>query len=283
PAAWSSPGTARSSPRSCRRASSARSADPPARRAGSVTSMRRAVAVIGAVAGLLAGCGDDGDDGGLAAPTTTRPPPGVPTTLAPGPAPPAEVDLSLTQVAEADGPSTLVARPGSDVLYVGEIEGRVRPLEGGELGEPVLDISDDVVAGGEQGLLGLAFSPDGDTLYVSYSLAPDGDTRVDAWAMRGDEVDTGSQRTLLALEQPYSNHNGGHLAIGPDGHLYVGLGDGGGGGDPEENGQDPTALLGSILRIDPERPAAGKPYGIPDDNPFGDGDGGAPEVWLYGV
>ncbi|HEX6420600.1 MAG TPA: PQQ-dependent sugar dehydrogenase [Acidimicrobiales bacterium] len=246
--------------------------------------MRRAVAVIGAVAWLLAGCGDDGDDGdGLAATVTTRPPPGVTTTLGPGAAPLAEVDLTLTEVAQAEGPSTLVARPGTDVLYVGEIGGRVRTLDDGDLGGPVLDISDDVVAGGEQGLLGLAFSPDGDTLYVSYSVAPDGDTRVDAYAMRGDAVDTGSQRTLLALEQPYGNHNGGHLAIGPDGHLYVGLGDGGGAGDPEGNGQDPTTLLGSILRIDPERPAVGEAYGIPDDNPFADGEGGAPEVWLYGV
>ena len=233
---------------------------------------------------LAVACGDDEGEGPtLTATTTTRPPAGATTTLESGAAPLADIELSLTEVAAADGPSTFAARAGTDTVYIGEIEGRVRPLSGGDLGEPVLDISDDVVAGGEQGLLGLAFSPDGDTLYVSYSLAPDGDTRVDAYAMAGDAVDVGSRRELLALEQPYENHNGGHLAIGPDGHLYIGLGDGGSGGDPEGNGQDPTTLLGSILRVDPEQPAVGAAYGIPEDNPFAGGEGGAPEVWLYGV
>jgi glucose/arabinose dehydrogenase len=140
-----------------------------------------------------------------------------------------------------------------------------------------------VVTDVEQGLLGIEFSPDGGTLYVSYSLAPDGDSRVDAYTMAGDEVDTGSRRELLAVEQPYANHNGGDLAIGPDGYLYIGLGDGGSGGDPEGNGQDTQVLLGKILRVDPDRPADGKEYGIPADNPFADGADGAPEVWLYGV
>jgi glucose/arabinose dehydrogenase len=151
------------------------------------------------------------------------------------------------------------------------------------VGEPVLDISDRVVTDAEQGLLGIAFSADGGTLYVSYSLAPEGHTRVDAYTMDGDAVDEGSRRELLAVDQPYDNHNGGDIHVGPDGFLYVALGDGGASGDPEGNGQDTQALLGSILRIDPARPSGGAEYGIPEDNPFADGEGGAPEIWLFGV
>jgi glucose/arabinose dehydrogenase len=244
---------------------------------------RRGAALVCAAALLATACGGDDDESSLSATTTTAPPSGSTAPLEPGAAPLAEIELTLTEVAQADAPTSLVARPGSTTVYVAEREGRVRPLTDGTLGDPVLDISDDVVTDVEQGLLGIEFSPDGATLYVSYSLAPDGDTRVDAYTMAGDEVDTGSRRELLAVEQPYANHNGGDLAIGPDGYLYVGLGDGGSGGDPEGNGQDTQVLLGKILRIDPDRPAEGKEYGIPADNPFADGSAGAPEVWLYGV
>ncbi|MGH9262090.1 MAG: PQQ-dependent sugar dehydrogenase, partial [Acidimicrobiales bacterium] len=110
-----------------------------------------------------------------------------------------------------------------------------------------------------------------------------GDTRIAAYTMAGDEVDTGSRRELLAVEQPFGNHKGGDIEIGPDGFLYIALGDGGSGGDPQGNGQNTQALLGKILRIDPSQPAGGEQYGIPAGNPFADGEGGAPEVWLYGV
>ncbi len=244
----------------------------------------RGAALVCVAALLASGCGGDDDEGpSLSATTTTAPAGGSSAPLEPGAAPLADVELTLTEVAEADAPTALVARAGSTTVYVAEREGRVRPLTDGTLGEPVLDISDDVVTDVEQGLLGIEFSRDGATLYVSYSLAPDGDTRVDAYTMAGDAVDTGSRRELLAVEQPYANHNGGDLAVGPDGYLYVGLGDGGSGGDPEGNGQNTRVLLGKILRIDPDRPADGREYGIPADNPFADGSGGAPEVWLYGV
>ena len=124
--------------------------------------------------------------------------------------------------------------------------------------------------------------PTAAVLYLHYSVQPDGDTRVVSYAMSGDTVDTGSRRELLAVEQPYPNHNGGSIEFGPDGHLYVALGDGGSGGDPEGNGQDTGALLGKILRIDPAG-ATGDAYAVPPDNPFADGAAGAPEVWLYGV
>ena len=232
---------------------------------------------------VASACGGDDDEPSLSATTTTAPAAGSTEPLASGAAPLADIELALTEVAEAESPTALVARAGTDAVYVAEREGRVRPLVDGTLGEPILDISDDVVTDVEQGLLGIEFSSDGGTLYVSYSIAPDGDTRVDAYAIAGDAVDLTSRRELLAVEQPYPNHNGGDIAIGPDGYLYIGLGDGGSGGDPEGNGQDPFALLGSVLRIDPTQPGDGTPYAIPADNPFADGAQGAPEVWLYGV
>jgi glucose/arabinose dehydrogenase len=247
--------------------------------------MRRGAALICLTALLVSACGGDDDDGpDLSATTTTEPPPGSTAALDPGAAPLTDIELTLTEVAQVDSPTALVARTGTDTVYVAERAGRVRPLAAdGTVGDAILDISDDVVTEVEQGLLGIEFSPDGGTLYVSYSLAPDGDTRVDAYTISGDEVDVASRRELLAVEQPFPNHNGGDLAIGPDGYLYIGLGDGGSGGDPDGNGQDTQALLGKILRVDPAQPAGDNEYGIPADNPFADGAGGAPEVWLYGV
>jgi glucose/arabinose dehydrogenase len=265
--------------------------------------MMRAIGVLLA-AGLvglgLAGCGDDGDGDAAGVTTTTEDPAtggepsmsGSTTAAAPAAEAPLDgIEIAATPVAEADSPTALVVRPGSPTMYVSERAGRVRPVTvtgaGRDrtyaVGDPVLDISDDVVADGERGLLDIEFSDDGGTLYVHYSLAPSGDTRVAAYTMAGDDVDTGSYRELLAVEDPYPNHNGGELEIGPDGFLYIALGDGGGGGDPEGNGQDTQALLGKILRIDTDNPSGGQAYGIPSDNPFADGGGGRPEVWLYGV
>jgi glucose/arabinose dehydrogenase len=263
--------------------------------------MMRAIGVVLA-AGLvglgLAGCGDDGDGGASATTTTTEgpapagEPPTSGTTPAGAPeAPLDQIEIAATLVAEVDSPTALVVRPGSPTLYVAERAGRVRPVtvtgRGRDrtyaVGDPVLDISDNVIADGERGLLDIEFSEDGATLYVHYSLAPSGDARVAAFAMAGDEVDTGSYRELLAVEDPFPNHNGGEMEFGPDGYLYIALGDGGGGGDPEGNGQDTQALLGKILRIDPTSPSDGRAYGIPADNPFADGEDGRAEVWLYGV
>jgi glucose/arabinose dehydrogenase len=264
--------------------------------------MMRAIAVVLAagLAGLgLAGCGDD-DDGGASGATSTTERPATegepPTSGSTAGASAAEtpldrIEIAATPVAQVDSPTALVVRPGSPTMYVAERAGRVRPVtvtgagrdRSYQIGEPVLDISDNVVADGERGLLDIEFSDDGGTLYVHYSLAPSGDARVAAYAMAGDEVDTGSYRELLAVEDPFPNHNGGEMEFGPDGYLYIALGDGGGGGDPEGNGQETEALLGKILRIDPASPSGGQAYGIPSDNPFADGEGGRPEVWLYGV
>jgi glucose/arabinose dehydrogenase len=262
--------------------------------------MMRAIGVVLA-AGLvglgLAGCGGD-DDGAAPGVTTTEPagqgepPASDSSTGAPAAESPLDgIEITAVPVAQVDSPTALVVRPGSQTMYVAERPGRVRPVTVAgdgpdrtyQVGDPVLDISDNVVADGERGLLDIVFSPDGGTLYLHYSLAPSGDARIAAYTMAGDEVDTGSYRELLAVEDPFPNHNGGEMEFGPDGYLYIALGDGGGGGDPEGNGQDTQALLGKILRIDPANPSDGQEYGIPPDNPFADGADGRPEVWLYGV
>jgi glucose/arabinose dehydrogenase len=262
---------------------------------GSMRVQRRAgLALLVAGAVLAAGCGGDDDSGGgdgLSSNTPTRESPGE--TTQPGQTPLADIGLTLTEVASADQPTAIVSRPESDALYVGEKAGIVRELAVSGSGtdrsyeladEPVLDISDDVTTDGdEQGLLDIEFSPDGSELYVHYSLAPDGNTQIDAYAMDGDSVDTSSRREILSVEQPYENHNGGEIEFGPDGYFYIGLGDGGDSGDPEGNGQNTDVLLGKILRIDPLNPGDGEEYSIPADNPFADGSGGAPEVWLYGA
>jgi glucose/arabinose dehydrogenase len=176
----------------------------------------------------------------------------------------------------------MAIRAGDDALYVAEKTGRVIAVRGGAVDpDPVLDIHGGISLGGEQGLLGLAFSPDGRFLYVNYT-DPNGDTNVDEYEFRDGRAVTGSRRRVLFVDQPFPNHNGGNLAFGPDGYLYIGLGDGGSGGDPYGNGQNLGTLLGKMLRIDP-RPAAGKPYGIPPDNPFVHRSGARPEIWAYGL
>lgn len=197
----------------------------------------------------------------------------------------ADVTVELTPVASAESPTKLVARPGTDRLYLAQQGGQVLvvdPAAGSEAGSEVaLDVSAMTASGGERGLLGLAFSPDGATLYVHHS-GPDGETRVASYAMAGEAADAGSRTELLEVAQPYPNHNGGEILVDDAGLLWIGLGDGGSGGDPEDRAQDPDVLLGKVLRIDPENPTDGRPYGVPADNPFAGG-GGAPEVVITGV
>jgi glucose/arabinose dehydrogenase len=201
------------------------------------------------------------------------------------------VGVKLTRVGRFSGP-LYVAQPAGEGrrLFVVEQGGRIRVVRDGHvLSRPFLDISSQVVAGGEQGLLGLAFAPDyasSGRFYVDYTDRA-GDTRIVEYR-RGsspDRADPGSARQLLFQDQPESNHNGGQLAFGPDGLLYVGLGDGGGGDDqhgPIGNAQSLGTLLGKILRIDP-RPSRGRPYGIPSDNPFVGRLGAKPAIWAWGL
>lgn len=182
-------------------------------------------------------------------------------------------------------PVHLAALPDDDRLFVVEQAGRIRVIQGGQVLErPFLDIRDRVRSGGERGLLSIAFHPDyasNGRFFVDYTDAADS-TRIEEYTVTADPNvgDPTSGRTLLTVQQPYGNHNGGLIAFGPAGHLWIGMGDGGSGGDPLGNGQNPATLLGAMLRIDVD---GGEPYGIPSDNPFVDGDGGAPEVWSYGL
>jgi len=181
----------------------------------------------------------------------------------------------------------LLTHAGDDSgrLFVLEQTGRIRVIGAeGEL-EPDawLDIRSKVRAGGEQGLLGLAFHPDfpdEPRFFVNYTRTGDGATVVAAYRVGADGAPLPeSERELLVIEQPYGNHNGGMIEFGPDGLLYIGMGDGGAGGDPHDYGQDPDVLLGKMLRIDVD---AGEPYGIPADNPFAAG-GGRPEIFATGL
>ena len=172
---------------------------------------------------------------------------------------------------------------GSGRMFIIEQEGRIRIIENGQmLDPPFLDIISKVNSqGNEQGLLGLAFHPDfkqNPYFYINYTDV-NGNTVISRYSVNGDIADPASEKVLLHVQQPFANHNGGEMVFGPDGYLYIGLGDGGSQGDPNGNGQNTNVLLGKILRIDVDH---GDPYAIPANNPFVSG-GGKPEIWEYGL
>ncbi len=225
------------------------------------------------------------------APPATTIPGSPPATSAPTtavPPPPASglasVQIKLSRVTTFVDPVAMAMRTGDGAFYIAERRGRVRAFRGGAIDPtPVLDISGDVSVGTELGLLGLAFSPDGSKLYVNYTDAKDNNTtRIVEYGMNGLQADPATRRELLSVPQPSTNDKGGQLAFGPDGMLWIGLGDGGGGGDPLDNAQKLTSLLGKILRLDP-RPSAGAPYTVPADNPFVSTPGARPEIWALGL
>ena len=201
----------------------------------------------------------------------------------------AETRFELVPVAEIEAPVALVARPGTGQRYVATLAGQVWLLDPADSGAAdgtagaaprlVADIGSRVSQGCENGLLGIAFSPDGTQLYLSYTDTA-GNSRIAVMPMEGDTPRADRRRVLLALDQPACNHNGGDLTFGPDGNLWIGFGDGGGANDVFGQGQDRTTLLATMARIDPS-PAAGQGYGIPDGNPFAGSR--APEVWAYGA
>ena len=206
--------------------------------------------MLAAAAALTAAAGCSGDD---EQPETQKP---APTRVEAGP----RGSLSLEEVATGfDQPLALEQAPGSDELYVVEQPGRVVRLDGDRPGRPLIDIRDRVVSGGEQGLLGLAFHPDYERngrLFLHYTNKQ-GDTRVDEYRRTAaGTADPDSRKELLAVDQPFPNHNGGQLSFGPDGLLYLGLGDGGSANDPDDNAQDLDDRLGKILRIDVDRPGS---------------------------
>lgn len=185
-----------------------------------------------------------------------------------------------------DSPVDLQAIPGDRArLFIAEQGGKIRVVKNGVLlSAAFLDLGGRISSGGERGLLGLAFHPQygqNGRFFVNYT-EPSGDTRIAEFhaSPTADVADAGSQKILIAQDQPFPNHNGGGLAFGNDGMLYAGLGDGGSGGDPQNNGQSLTTRLGKILRIDVNN---GDPYAVPADNPFAAFPGVGREVWAYGL
>ncbi len=215
------------------------------------------------------------------------------STSAPAPAPArAAAALGLTRIGTFAQPTYVTAAPGDGSrLFVVEQGGRIRVVDHGRVApRPFLDLSEKTLASGEQGLLSMAFAPDyarSRRFYVDYTDR-EGTTRVVEYrrsARSADRADPGTARQVLAQLQPEPNHNGGLVLFGPDRRLYIGLGDGGGGGDqhgPRGNGQRLSTWLGKILRIDP-RATRGRPYGVPADNPFVRRRGARPEIWSYGL
>jgi glucose/arabinose dehydrogenase len=180
-------------------------------------------------------------------------------------------------------PVAFATREGDDAFYVNEQHaGRVRRIVDGTVEEqPVVDINGEVSTGTEQGLLGLTFSPDGSLLYINYTDS-NGDTQIQEFEMDGNVADESTRRTVLTIDQPFANHNGGNVIFGPDDMLYIGMGDGGSAGDPQDNAENRNALLGKLLRINP-RARGNAAYTVPGDNPFVDVADARPEVWMYGL
>jgi glucose/arabinose dehydrogenase len=241
--------------------------------------------LTGSVVGLLA-CGQPVTSP-TPAPTTAR------TTAAPTPAAPSATPsiARLELVAEGlDHPVDVVAADdGTDRIFVVEQGGRIRVVRDGALVEaPFLDIAERLTSGGERGLLGLALHPDfpnDPRFFVDYTDLQ-GDTVISSFGLSldADSADPESERVLMHIDQPYPNHNGGAVVFGPDGMLYVGMGDGGSGGDPQGNGQRLDTHLGKILRIDVDVPTGqGAAYMVPPDNPFVGTAGAFPEIWLTGL
>ena len=232
---------------------------------------------------VLAGCGASSS---AQSTTAAAPPPDAATT---GSAPPARAaaprGVRLRSIGRFSSPIYVTAPPGdTHRLFVVQRGGSVIVLRDGRRAGTFLHV--DTTTDGERGLLSMAFAPDyaqSGLVYVYYT-DPAGTIRVDEFHAdpNANRVDAGSQRRVLSIPHPESNHNGGQLEFGPDGLLYIGVGDGGSEGDPNRYGQNLGVLYGKILRIDP-RASGGNPYTVPDDNPFVGRSGAKPEIYAYGL
>jgi glucose/arabinose dehydrogenase len=230
-------------------------------------------------------------------PPPTTPAPSGQATGGPGTSPPggsfdpAALRLELQVVTDIPGQPVAIAAPadGNGRLFVVDQGGRIWIVRDGSRAEaPFLDIAGQVTSGGEQGFLGLAFHPSfpDDPRFFTYYTDRDGRQVVSSWRVQSggaDEADRDSETVLLRMDDFAPNHNGGALVFGPDGYLYIGTGDGGGGGDPRGNGQKLDTYLGKILRIDVDATGDGRPYAIPADNPFRERAGAQPEIWVTGL
>ena len=198
------------------------------------------------------------------------------------------IRISFSRIARNLSKPVFITHSGDNNgrLFIVEKTGRIRVIRQGTLrGTPFLNLSGKVSTGSEQGLLGLAFHPDygnNRKFYVNYTDV-NGDTIIAEYHRSTDaNIADPTGRVLLKIDQPYSNHNGGMLAFGPDGYLYIGMGDGGSSGDPQNRAQNVNSRLGKILRIDVADPAGAAQYTIPPDNPYV-GINGYDEIWSIGV
>jgi glucose/arabinose dehydrogenase len=195
--------------------------------------------------------------------------------------------VQLTPIAGGFERPTFLTHAGDGRLFVSEQVGRIYIIENGQvLPTPFLDIQDRVGSEAlEQGLLSFVFYPDSPQsgrFFVNYTNL-DGNTVISRFQVNAGDpntADPSSEQIIMSINQPFGNHNGGQLQFGPDGYLYIGMGDGGSGGDPENNGQNPATLLGALLRIDVD---GGEPYAVPADNPFVGNPNAADEIWAYGL
>lgn len=199
----------------------------------------------------------------------------------PSPAPTAD-SIERTSIGSFSAPVEVLARAGDGRTFVVEQGGRLLATDG-QTTTTILDLSNKTAANGEGGLLGAAFDPDAPLVYVHYIDAA-GDSAIaefsiDAATAVADPI---SERRVLTVDQPFENHNGGELAFGPDGFLYIGLGDGGLADDPHRSALDVTSPLGKILRIDPAQNGSA-PYSVPSDNPFVGAEDADPTIWSYGL
>lgn len=195
----------------------------------------------------------------------------------------------MEEIGRFDSPIHVASPPNDERLFIVEQAGKVKVfVDGKVLGQPFIDIVADVGSGGERGLFSIAFAPDykrSGLAYLSYTNTS-GDSRVTEYkvdAADPNRLDPGSKREILAVGQPFANHNGGLIVFDRTGLLIVGLGDGGSGGDPDNRAQDLSTVLGKLLRIDPRTASQGKAYSIPKDNPFLGRAGALPEILAYGL
>jgi glucose/arabinose dehydrogenase len=228
----------------------------------------------------FAGCTEDEKDQPMATKPATSGPREEP--VAPAQARP----VRLLRLGNFDQPTYVAAPRGDRRRFVVEREGTIRIVARGRvLGQPFLDISDRVTSGGESGLLSMAFARDyaSSRRFYVYYTDQQGFIQIDqfrASAGAPNRADPSSRRSVIRVPHQRSNHKGGQLEIGSDGMLYAGFGDGGGGGDPDENAQNLSRILGKMIRIDP-RPEGG--YSVPADNPFRGRSGARPEIYAYGL
>jgi len=198
-------------------------------------------------------------------------------------------EITLTQILTGLSLPTTVTHAGDLRLFITQQTGRIAVLQAGATSinaTPFLDVTNLISCCDERGLLGLAFHPhyhDNGFFYIDYTRASDGATVIARYKVSANDInraDPASAQILLTIAQPFSNHNGGQLQFGPDGYLYIGMGDGGSAGDPGNRAQNLGEFLGKILRIDVDN---GTPYGIPPSNPFVNRSGARPEIWAFGV